>query len=410
MLELHLSPSCKVFVMSSCIFRLLAIAGSACLIMPWTGCWRSPDKPIRALPGPGFDLQLFDNSASFSRLLAVNASGAVLGMREIPNEKQTIFSQQYFYSDGQETIDLPGLEGFTNLEVVALSDDGKAVGFASRPLGHPEGSLTAIVWDSQTEKVINLGALPKDEASQAQSISADGLRISGYSTGSEPARMRPCVWTWNASMQQWDVAALPTVNPYNPFLLASGVVISPDGKRVAACATETILENNTVDSSLYVWDFADGQWTRRQVSKEQLRLHGINRDGVMVGDLNSVRGRMPCRIDLEGKITTIDLLPDDVTGEAWCINAKGTIVGFSDDAHGQPGGPQAFVWRDGKTEPLKLPEDTLYSAAYSINDRGQIAGLADVTFPDETIEDSQTGESEPLVKTLGFLWSAGKTP
>ncbi len=360
----------------------------------------------------GFSLHLFDNSTTFSQVLAMNARGAVIGTREVIDQSKTVLSSKHFYSEGEKTIDIPLLKGYTNLEVQALSDDGKAAGFASRGIGHPQGSLTAIVWDQATGVLTNLGHAPGDNASHAQDISADGTRITGYSTGANPPRMRPCVWTWNPETRHWDAQVLSTIYDNNPYLLTSRAIVCPNGQRVAACITVGFLPGGGVDSSLFVWEFDDGKWIRQPVCDEQMRLRDMTNDGVMAGAISAPAVPKPCRVGLDGKVVQIDLLDGDVSGEAWGVNAAGTVVGFSDDPRGPIGGPQAFIWRDGKTRPLPLFKDSKYSAAYTINELGEVGGLVDVTFPARPSANNTapTEAAEPLIKTLGFRWSPTAKP
>jgi uncharacterized membrane protein len=353
-----------------------------------------------------FTLKIYDQSETLNRIVAVNASGAVLGMREDVSDDGGFFNAVYFYDDGKTSTDIAIPEGYTNIDLTALSDSGIAIGYASREIGHVDGSLTALLWDSKTKVSTNLGKMPDDNASQAQGISADGKRIVGYSTGSDPMRLRPCVWDWNEVSQAWDVRALPTLEEFNPYLMSGGAIVSPNGNRIAACATEAFLENGIVDSSLFVWDLKDGQWTRTKVCDDQMRLHAMNDGGIMAGDINDVRGRLPCRIDLEGNVTRLGLLPGDVAGEAWGIDPRGVIVGLSDDPHGPEGGPQACVWKEGKESPLPLPDGCLFGMAVSINSKGQIAGMTDMPFSDKLIMNPETGEEEPLIKAVGFVWTA----
>lgn len=397
-------------------YRLLAFPCLVCWLT-CMGCAQEDDPGVQ-VQGPGFKLRVFNNSETLGQIITVNAAGAALGMKEVPSENNTIFSQVYFYNDGQKSIELPSVEKFSNVEVHALSDNGWAVGYASREIGHPDGSLSAIVWDCNSNQVTRLPTLPDDNACQAQDISSDGTRISGYSTGSSPARLRPVVWMRqetsgddtdaegdaHASVS-WVPTELSSIEKLNPYLMSSKAVISPDGQRVAACITEAFLPNGLVDSSLYVWDYADDHWTRKQISKEQFKLQGVNNRGEIVGNLSSPSGKIPCHISLEGKVTQIELLPEDVAGEAWGINSAGTIVGFSDDPTGPEGGPVPFVWQNGQTRPLPLPKSTVFGMAFDINDKGQVAGLADFTLEDETIENPETGEQVPVEKTLGFIWS-----
>lgn len=365
----------------------------------------------------GGELEVFDNSATYSQILDINASGAVVGMREVLDEKKTITSQVYFYLDDKISHDIPKLDGYTNIEVKALSDDGKVVGYASRRIGSPNGSLTAILWDRETKKVVNLGALEGDTTSQAQDISADGSLIVGYSTGARPARIRPCVWKWKPSAQQWEAAELDTKFFNNPYLVTGGVAISPDGQRIAACITVEILSNQFFDSSLFIWEVKDGSWTRRLVSDDAGRIKDMNNRGDVVMNITSPEGPHPFWFNSDGIKTAIELLPGDVTGQAQAIDENRVVVGLSDDPAGPVGGPEAFVWQEGKTSSPSYAQNAFYSASYASNAKGQVGGLIDVVIVDGNIklagpkgqrigEDIGDVKEEDIeAKTIGFRWT-----
>jgi len=370
---------------------------------------RETEATIRQVSGEGFTLDIIDNSPTFSQALAINASGQMIGVREVANANQTVFSQEYFFFDGKQTTKIPSLKDFTNIEVAALSDNGWVAGYASRPMGHPQGSLTAIVWNSKTGELTRLMPAAGDISSHAQDISADGLRVSGYTSGSEPPRLRPCVWTWDAPKNSWEATALEVLQDFNPYTMTSGVMISPDGTRVATCITVAVSAGGAYDSSLFMWEWSGDNWTRRLVSDEQMVVRDMNNQGEIAATYTTARGPGPCFIDADGKLTRIGTFAGDVSGEARGINASGTVVGFSDDPHGPDGGPQAFIWIAGKSRALKLPAGTLFSSAFGINDSGQIAGLMDVELPSPTpaptSADGGPASEEAPVKTLAFRWT-----
>ncbi|MFN3194003.1 MAG: hypothetical protein ACE361_26065 [Aureliella sp.] len=349
-----------------------------------------------------FSLQVIDNSDTLGLVIDVDRSGNVIGSREEPDEKGYVFSTVYFYDDGTEVIDLKLLKGYTSCVIEALSDTKMAVGYATRRLGHPEGSLTGMLWDIQEDKLVKLEAAEGDSGCQAQGISADGSTIVGYTTGANPPKLRPCVW--QDVEGEWVCTPLPTPELNNPYVMSSSVVISPDGKKIAACPTEKFLSNGVVDSSLYLWEKqTDGSWERRQLSTQQAYLSAMNNKGTIVGSISATLGKKsPVSFDLQGKMTQIDMLEGTVSGYAYDVSSDGIVVGVCNDPAGPEGGPHAFVWKEGKTTPLPMPKETVYSYANAINDAGQIVGFADITFSDRKDEES----GEPLVKTLGFLWKS----
>ncbi len=364
---------------------------------------------VQSVDEENFALDIFDNSQTFSQALAINSTGQIIGFREVAEEAGAILSQEPFFMDGQRATRVPLLDGYTNTEVCALSDNGLVVGYASRPIGHPHGSLTGFVWDSKTGVMTRLPAAGKDRSCHAQSINAAGDRITGYTAGSEPSRMLPCVWSWSPFEKKWQVETLETIEDYNPYLMSSSVLISPDGQRIAACITVAVLPNNNYDSSLFQWRLEEGEWKRQLISDDQMHLRSMNDAGQIAGVITRDSVRLPCAVDPSGKVTLIDLLPGDVSGEARGINSMGTIVGFSDDPPGVEGGPLAFVWKHGTTSELALPVGTTASAAFGINERGQVAGLLDVSVADvETNSKSEVADSEKAeegVRTLAFRWT-----
>lgn len=362
-------------------------------------------------------LEVYDHSDSFTNIMAINSGGEVLGTRESLEPKVAILSQSYFFSDGSKTLDLPKLKGYTNSEFQSLSDDGKVVGYASRAPGNPNGALTAIVWDAKTGEVTDLGKLPDDTASQATDISSDGKRIVGYSTGAQPARVTPCVWEQVGEDQAWIPKPLSVVHKHNPFVVSSGVVISPNGKRIASCPTFRIISDNFYDSSLYTWELADGQWNRRELTEMAGQVRDISNAGVIALSIATGSGIMPHMVDGKGELIEIELLPGDKTGQSNAVGAKGAVYGFSDDPPGPAGGPQAFVYSEGKSQPLKhFAPRGVYSTVNAVNASGQQVGFVDVivrggrtrlpSSPEE-IEKLEADDSV-IFKTLGFRWTPKK--
>jgi probable HAF family extracellular repeat protein len=321
-----------------------------------------------------YELKMIDNSKSYSQAIAINAKCEILGTREVM-EGPGITLKPYFRSTDTD-VQLNPPTGFTNLEPQALSDNGLVIGYVSRPAGNVNGSLRGFVWDSKTGEMSLLEPLPNDIGSHAQDISADGKRITGYCTGHTPARMRPCLWQWQEDSKTYIPQALSSIIQNNPYLQSGQVIISPNGKRIAACITEEQLSDFMFDSSLYAWECTEsGEWQRKKLSDEQPKLKDMNDQGTMVGVTTGETAGRACIIDPDGKIELIELLPDDETNVAYGINNAGTVVGMSDDPRGGEGGPQAFIWRNGVVEPLRLFKSTVDSSALAINQDGAIAGF-----------------------------------
>ncbi|MFK7736275.1 MAG: hypothetical protein AB8B50_09615 [Pirellulaceae bacterium] len=354
----------------------------------------------------GFQLEVFDNSDTLSRILAIDGQGRAIGLLEKPDEKGFVFSSVYFFDDGKKSKELGVLEDFTNSEVEGLNSTGMAVGYSTRPFGNSKGGLTGMLWDTAKDELVRLMPAENDVVCQAQAISADGSLVVGYTTGAEPARLRPCIWQRSPETKEWECDILPTKMEGNPLVMSSSVVISPDGKQIVACPTEGVSPNGSLDSALYRWTKdSNGKWQSEKLNDAQPHLHAVNNSGLIVGSITIASGkRVPRVFTGEGEMIEIDLLPGTAAGVAYSVNSEGFVVGTCDDPSGPDGGPHAFVWKDGKTLPLALPETTYFSFAESINDKGQVAGFADITFPNRKSEEP-AAEGEPLVKTLGFIWT-----
>ncbi len=322
-----------------------------------------------------YELRIISNSATFSQAIAINAKLEILGSREVTDGD--IATLKNYFRSGEEDLEIKSPKDFTNVEPQALSDTGIVVGYVSRPVGNPGGGLRGFYWDSKTQAITLLAPLPTDTTSHAQDISADGKRITGYSTGSEPPRIRPCVWQWSEDSKTYAAEELPTLVANNPFLQASQVIISPNGNRIAACITEKQISDFMFDSSLFAWECSkEGTWERTKLSDEQPKLKDMNDAGFLVGSTSGEFKPRACKIDREGKIEIIELLEGDESNIAYGINNAGTVVGMSDDPHGPEGAPRAFVMENGKVKPLRLLRASeSESSALAINQEGAIAGF-----------------------------------
>jgi uncharacterized membrane protein len=354
-----------------------------CLGAILLGCgFNTADVKLRSVEYKGMKLQILDNSETLSAALAINSGGSIIGQKEVPSEDKTIFSNVYFYCNKLKSKDMPIPKGFSNIEAVALSDNNRVVGRATRAIGAKDGSLRAVVWDPEASDEVQLLPRAEDDiAGDAQDISADGLRVTGYSTG--PERMRPTLWSWDKKQEKWSVTILPTLHENNPYLMSSQLIVSPDGKTIVGCCTESFRPDGSVDSGLFVWRDKDGKWERSLVTSEQMYVKAINNKGQIAGSVAEKHGRMPCLVTLDGKIKMLELLPGDVSGEARDINENSDIVGWSDDPHGPEGGPAPCRWNtEGKATPVEISESG-YGSIHSINEAGQVAGMIDLVVAGE---------------------------
>ena len=319
-------------------------------------------------------ITLIDNSVGISQVMDLNSHGQIIGKKEIQIGPLGLSQVPYFYDAMRETrVEI--LDGYTNIEPEALSDSGHVVGYVSRSIGHPQGSLQAFLWKSSTKRIIGLGTLPGHRSSHALDITQNGNLIVGYSTGADPEQMVPCMWEKNNA--GWACTPLQTIFRYNPVLLASRVVVSNDGQQIAACIAVKVIDKKLplLQSALCVWRrLADKNWERLLVRNGSYRLAGINNHGMLAGSCVTHGHRRGFVYDSANGFQLLELLEGDESGQALDLNNKGTVVGYSDDPFGPIGGPQAFVWSNGQMSALRFPVPVLYSSAQTINDHSQIGG------------------------------------
>lgn len=355
------------------------------------GNWQSDaDKPVvMRQKYEGWQLKIVNNSPTMSQALGMNSSGSIVGVKEHHSDMR----QVYFFCDKDICKDMPIPKGFSNVEAAAVSDTDLVVGRTTKAIGSG-GSLQAVVWSPKQAEIKLLPKPEGDGLADACDIAANGKRISGYATG--PERLRPVVWEWDETKSAWQVETLPTDHAYNPYLMSSQLVISPDGNTIAGCCTEGFLPDGTLDSALYVWTRVDGKWTRKLVTPEQMYVKAINNKGQIVGSVYGSQGRQPCVVTTDGKVKMLELLEGDVSGEARDINDESVIVGWSDDPAGPDGSPMPCTWNvDGKVTQVKVSQ-LEFGMLFAINAKGQIAGTAGVITKPATSDKANDEESAML--------------
>ncbi len=375
----------------------------------------TPASKVRQIAwrGPEGTLEVFDNSDTYGSALDINSHGAVLGVHEIASGNGMVLSLKNFYCDEKVCLEIPLLEGFSNVTMSALSDEGSVVGFASRPPGNPNGSLIGAIWEAKTKTTKSLPPIKDDIASHAMDISSDGNTIVGYSTGAEPPRIRPCVWT-RGDDDRWTAIALETKYLYNPYIVTGGIRISDDGTAIAACCTEKT-DGMRYDNHILLWRKKGDGWPGEQVSDVSARIGHVTNEGRVAINM-PIEGRiMPCIIREPGKVERIELLEGDVQGEAKFIDAAGVVYGGSDDPPGPVGGPSAFAFKDNVSSMPSWATKAYYSTITGGNAGGQLIGNIDVVVKGgsvrlpgkdkELIDNESDSGSDLAVKTLAFRWT-----
>ena len=119
--------------------------------------------------------------------------------------------------------------------------------------------MVGIAWDVEANTLSKLPPQKGDLISHAYSISKDGKRIAGYTTGSDPARTRPCVWDYDSKSKTWVNTILPTEFPYNPSVVSGRVLVSPNGQLVVACVAAEVADNGFPRSFLKLLEDGRGR-------------------------------------------------------------------------------------------------------------------------------------------------------
>lgn len=313
---------------------------------------------------------------------AINNQGHIVGLTWVEEKNQPdMIVQSPFYAkgSGQEMFRLPMLDGYTSAFPVAISDGGAIVGRMSKPFLGPNRSRVylsnqAFVWDEKSG-MRGLGAPKDDWASFASDITRDGRVISGYAIGDN--RIRPCLWERDEDGKDWRTIILP----HTDRLGSHSVVISDDGKRVAAADGPTP----------YLWTrLGPNSWSYEALGGPgEFVPRAVNNQGTVVGVAYTVDGIKHAVVwTRESGLKRLQLPPKYKHGEANGINNQGAVVGLIDGPEGSPIGPNAFVFEQGR---LRIIDEggPNFVAANAINDQGQVTG----TFEKDE-DEPENGEGE----------------
>lgn len=294
--------------------------------------------------------------------IALNGLGDLIGFEWV-EEKETpgVLAQAPFFARGKEQVYLPLLKGYTATFPADVSDTGLVVGRVSKP-ATPGLRVylrnQAFIWDAE-RGMRGLGAPADDWASLATGVSRDGTRISGFSVGDD--RVRACVWDRDGD------AWRPTILPHRGLMGAQVVVISDDGRRVAAVDV----------GQPCLWTLGDdGAWTQEMLGDPGTLIpRAVNNAGTVVG-LTTLGSGHPHAViwTREGGIQRIPEPEGYVRSEASAINNAGVVVGMVDGPNGSDIGPDAFAYEAGTLRLIK-EAGPWFTTATAINDQGQIAGV-----------------------------------
>jgi probable HAF family extracellular repeat protein len=229
---------------------------------------------------------------------------------------------------------------------LGINKAGNVVGSAWGPNGFPATGLHAYRWVDGLG-MIDVGALPGGDISEAQGISDSGLVVGGsFVQGSD---------------------FVP-----NAFIATANLALTNIGR---------------VDAFSFAWDVNDaGQVTgEAETNPKRADIHAFiwTRAGGMQ-DLGTLGG-------------------SDSVGRA--INASGQVAGESDTAN--DASTRAFRFTPGAGMVNLGTLGGTNSSAFGINDSGQVVGEADTGFPGNTTSFQFKGVLE-LFGTHAFLWTEGQ--
>lgn len=300
----------------------------------------------------------------------INGRGDLIGFEMVEEvEHPGVLAQSPFYAEGgKRKVALPVLKGYTATFPAGISDGGLVVGRSSKPFipGRRVHLLNqAFVWD-EAGGMRGLGAPEGDWSSFATGVARDGARIAGFAVGED--RVRACVWDRDGD--GWKA----TVLPHDGQLGSQVVAISGDGRRVAA-----------VDGVVpRLWSLGDdGRWTREALGAAgSLIPRGVNDEGMVVGLRNDPDGLIHAVVWTRAE--GLKSLPEPAgyaKSEASAVNNRGVVVGMVDGPNGSEIGPNAFAYENGRMHLIDEPGSVL-GAATAINDRNQVAGIAEEREPE----------------------------
>lgn len=278
--------------------------------------------------------------------------------------------------------DLGVLPGFLTSFAVAINAGGVVVGGG----GHWEGSATtyrthAVRW-SAAGVMQDLGTLPGGEISNAAAINTGG-QVAGYATVSVGDNPRAHAVLWGPTGDIRDLGTLPGDESSS----ASG--INDAGQVVGSSYRRNQFRS-------FVWTEAVGMVEILPGLSPNYFAVAINSAGVIVGRADMTDFSIGFRRSTSGLVQQLPFLAGDRSSAASAINDAGAAVGYSrndcDDYYspclrGETPGIHAVFWTMEGT-PINLGAlpgfNPLESYALGLNNRGQVVGQS---------------------RRLAFLWS-----
>lgn len=375
----------------------MAARAMACvllLILRGTSTAQPPPQAVapETISSPDGTLHAFRNSVGLTEVLAISDAGTLLGRREKLTSVRSLRQHPFLRRDGKDE-ELPIPSGFTSIDVFGLSEAGSVVGYTTRPIGHPNGSQRAVVWSNGAPTVLPVAAGYRDAV--GHDMDAAGSLVTGIQLGRDPPRIVPCVW--HRTDDQWQVSLLETPVAYNPLLSTARVVMSPNGKRIAASLVAS--EQGAIRSyALYFFERRDESWIGRPIVERAVHLADLNDAGTAVGRILFERNRRAFVVQNEqGRLLPIP--EGHVSSYATSVNAHDQIVGHSSEPRGPHAELSACLWHNSRNlHVLRFSDSIDSSTALAISNSSTVAGqlfCVDGTSMAYTLRLNPRGLDEP---------------
>ena len=360
--------------MNACAIRSIVVAILVVSALG-VGAQAPPQHEIHA--PPRYSIQdLGDLGGGFSAASGVNNEGVVDGTSGLPGGEFRAFR----WRDGVMT-DLGTLGGVNSNAQDQPDSSGTITGMAETATPDPNGEdfcsggtnliCVPYVWKKGVMSALPLPGGNNGVAFQANS--RGDIVGAAESAVPDPTCQPPFYLRLNAVI--WEKGHLRVLPPLAGDTNAAADSINNKGQVVGNSGDCTIPFGNSFHA--VIWENGTAVDLGNLGGTTGNLASMINDRGQVVGQ--SGTGQFVHGFLWEnGKIKDLGILPGSPISQALGINNKGQIVGFAQDANGDESSSIALLWQDGVLIDLNtlIPPDSPWflQEAFSINERGQIAG------------------------------------
>jgi len=355
----------------------------AALLLPLqlTGQEAGTQDAIHAPPRYSIE-DLGDLGGGFSAASGLNNEGVVDGTSAVKSALPQGEFHAFRWRDGVMT-DLGTLGGFNSNAQDQPNSSGTITGMAETATPDPNGEdfcfggtnliCVPYVWK---KGVISPLPLPGGNNGVAfQANNRGDIVGAAESAVPDPTCQPPFFLRLNAVI--WEKDHLRVLPPLSGDTNAAAASINNQGQVVGNSGDCTIPFGNSFHA--VIWENGTAVDLGNLGGTTGNLASMINDQGQVVGQSGTGTGQFVHAFLWEGgKMQDLGTLPGSPISQALGINNKGQIVGFAQDAAMDESSSIALLWQDGVLIDLNtlIPPDSPWflEEAFSINDRGQIAG------------------------------------